>query len=323
MVFRLFHAPFPEPSRAIGFGGNIIERLSEHRLDDAIETALVNPATRFLIMDGGSLALKRSGASSDPYFSADDAIVIGATMATAVLLGSDAFGPVLAVPAIWPEAMPQGVSAVDYRSAAMQGLIDPAALGALAQGAALLAWHANHGFCGKCGGATQMRGGGVKRLCLACGAEHFPRTDPVAIMLAARRDHCLLGRGKHFATGMYSALAGFVEHGETLEDAVRRETFEESGIRLGRVTYYASQPWPFPYSLMIGCFGEALNEDIAADKDELEDVRWFSRAEVETMIAKSHPDGLVVPPGGAIATHLIRAWAESAAASPASPEYSE
>ena len=110
-----------------------------------------------------------------------------------------------------------------------------------------------------------------------CGAEHFPRTDPVAIMLAVTRDRCLLGRGPHFGPGMYSALAGFIEPGETIEDAVRRETFEESGIRLGRVAYHASQPWPFPYSLMIGCYGEALNEDIQADLTELEACRWFER----------------------------------------------
>ncbi len=110
-----------------------------------------------------------------------------------------------------------------------------------------------------------MRAGGYKRVCTACGTEHFPRTDPVAIMLTVTRDTCLLGRGKHFAPGMYSALAGFIEPGETIENAVRRETLEEAGIRLGRVVYHASQPWPFPYSLMIGCYGEALNEDIDAD----------------------------------------------------------
>ena len=111
-----------------------------------------------------------------------------------------------------------------------------------------------------------MRAGGYKRVCPACGTEHFPRTDPVAIMLAVTRDRCLLGRGPHFAPGMYSALAGFIEPGETIENAVRRETLEEAGIRLGRVVYHASQPWPFPYSLMIGCFGEALNEEIHADR---------------------------------------------------------
>jgi len=155
-----------------------------------------------------------------------------------------------------------------------------------------------------------MRAGGYKRLCTACGTEHFPRTDPVAIMLAVSRDKCILGRSRHFAPGMYSALAGFIEPGETIENAVRRETLEESGIKLGRVVYHASQPWPFPYSLMIGCFGEALNNDINADLTELEDCRWFERGEVLAMLDKSHP-GFFVPPPGAIAHHLIRSWAES------------
>ena len=196
----------------------------------------------------------------------------------AVLLGFSPRGPVVAVPvSADAEALPQTIKAIDYRSVYTQGLLDPAALGELAQAASLLAWHANHRFCGKCGQPTEMRAGGYKRLCTACGTEHFPRTDPVAIMLTVSRDRCVLGRGRHFAPGMYSALAGFIEPGETIENAVRRETFEESGIKLGRVVYHASQPWPFPYSLMIGCFGEALNEDINADLTELEDCRWFER----------------------------------------------
>jgi NAD+ diphosphatase len=156
-----------------------------------------------------------------------------------------------------------------------------------------------------------MRAGGYRRHCPACGTDHFPRTDPVAIMLTATREKCLLGRGRHFAPGMYSALAGFIEPGETIEAAVRRETLEEAGIRLGRVVYHASQPWPFPYSLMIGCFGEPLNEDIQADLNELEDCRWFNRDEVRTMLDRQHADGLITPPKGAIAHHLIRAWVDS------------
>ena len=181
----------------------------------------------------------------------------------------------------------------------------------MAQAASLLAWHASHRFCGKGGNATEIRAGGYKRVCVSCGAEHFPRTDPVVIMLAVTRDACLLGRGRHFGQGMFSALAGFVEPGETIEGAVRRETLEESGIRLGRVAYHASQPWPFPYSLMIGCYGEALNEDMQADLEELEACRWFSRAEISSMLRKEHPDGLFVPPRAAIAHHLIRHWAET------------
>jgi NAD+ diphosphatase len=311
MSFRLFDAPQSEPSQFVGFAGNTIDRQSENRSDDAAARALENPAARLLLMGGGRTLLKLGNGAFDGQFTPAEAQALGAVRDNAILLGFTQQGPVLAVSiAAEPEALPETIKAIDYRSVYIQGLLDPAALGAMAQAASLLAWHASHGFCGKCGQPTEMRAGGYKRLCTACGTEHFPRTDPVAIMLTVTRDRCLLGRGRHFAPGMYSALAGFIEPGETIESAVRRETFEEAGIRLGRVVYHASQPWPFPYSLMIGCFGEALNEDIHADMNELEDCRWFSRDEVRSMLDKSHTS-IFVPPAGAIAHHLIRAWAEN------------
>ena len=313
MPFRLFDAPQAEPSQFVGFAGNTIDRQSENRADDVVEKALADPAARLLLMGSGRILLKFDAEGrAQGYFTSAEAVTLGSETGNAVLLGFSPAGPVVAIPvAAEPETLPQTIKAIDYRSVYMQGLVDPAALGALAQGASLLAWHANHRFCGKCGQPTEIRAGGYKRLCTACGAEHFPRTDPVAIMLTVSRDKCVLGRGRHFAPGMYSALAGFIEPGETIENAVRRETLEESGIRLGRVVYHASQPWPFPYSLMIGCFGEALNEDIDPDLAELEDCRWFERGEVLAMLDKSHPS-LFVPPPGAIAHHLIRAWAEYA-----------
>jgi NAD+ diphosphatase len=130
-------------------------------------------------------------------------------------------------------------------------------------------------------------------------------------MLTVTPDKALLGRGAHFAPGMYSTLAGFIEPGETIEAAVRRETLEESSIRVGRVIYHASQPWPMPFSLMIGCFGEALSDEVRRDEAELEDCRWFSRDEVISMLEQRHPAGINVPPAGAIAHHLIRHWAEN------------
>ncbi|PTE10275.1 NAD(+) diphosphatase [Mesorhizobium helmanticense] len=313
MSFRLFDAPLREPSQFVGFAGNTIDRQSENRADDSVEKALADPTTRLLLMHGGRLYLKPGDGGFDPWFGADESQPLQAPLDRGVLLGFSEHGPVLAVPAgIEPEQLPEAIKAIDYRSVYMQGLIDEAAAGALAQGAALLAWHASHRFCSKCGTESEMRAGGYKRLCPACGTEHFPRTDPVAIMLTATPEKCLLGRGRHFAPGMYSALAGFIEPGETIEAAVRRETLEEAGIRLGRVVYHASQPWPFPYSLMIGCFGEPLNDDIQADLNELEDCRWFYRDEVRSMLAKEHPGNLFTPPKGAIAYNLIRAWADSA-----------
>ncbi|TRC83722.1 NAD(+) diphosphatase [Mesorhizobium sp. WSM4310] len=313
MSFRLFDAPLREPSQFVGFAGNMIDRQSENRADDSVDKALADPTTRLLLMNGGRLHLKLGNSGSlDPWFDAAGSEPFKPSLAGAVLLGFSEQGPVLAMPVgIEAEQLPETVKAIDYRSVYMQGLIDEAAAGAMAQGAALLAWHASHRFCSKCGTQSQMRAGGYKRHCPNCGTEHFPRTDPVAIMLTATREKCLLGRGRHFAPGMYSALAGFIEPGETIEAAVRRETLEEAGIRLGRVVYHASQPWPFPYSLMIGCFGEPLNEDIQADLNELEDCRWFGRDEVRLMLAREHADNLVTPPKGAIAHHLIRAWVDS------------
>lgn len=313
MSFSLFDAPLREPSQFVGFAGNTIDRQSENRADDSVDKTLADPTTRLLLMNGGRLYLKLgNGSGLDPWFGISESQPFKPSFDQSVLLGFSDQGPVLAVPAgVDAEQLPETVKAIDYRSVYMQGLIDEAAAGAMAQGAALLAWHASHRFCSKCGTQSQMRAGGYKRHCPNCGTEHFPRTDPVAIMLTATREKCLLGRGRHFAPGMYSALAGFIEPGETIEAAVRRETLEEAGIRLGRVVYHASQPWPFPYSLMIGCFGEPLNEDIQADLNELEDCRWFGRDEVRLMLAREHADNLVTPPKGAIAHHLIRAWVDS------------
>lgn len=312
MAFSLFDAPTDEPSRFVGFAGNAIDRQAEHRSDDVTARALADPSVRLMLMRGGRCCLRLEHGIFHPYFSRAEAEALDADLAGAVLLGFDADGPVVAAPCgLEPEALPAGVKAIDYRSINVQGLIGPEPLGALAQGAALLAWHASHAFCSRCGTRSEMRIGGYKRQCPGCGAEHFPRTDPVAIMLAVREDRCLLGRSPHFAPGMFSALAGFIEPGETIENAVRRETFEESGIRIGRVAYHASQPWPFPYSLMIGCYGEALNEDIVADLTELEACRWFSRDEVLAALDGRHADGVVVPPKTAIASLLIRNWAES------------
>jgi NAD+ diphosphatase len=312
MSFRLFDAPEREPSQFVGFAGNRVDRQSENRSDDCVEKALADPGARLMLIREGRIFLKRVEDRFDAHFSPNECPPLEARLNEAILLGYDETGPLLAASCLLdPENLPETIKAIDHRSVYIQGLIDPAGLGALAQGAALLSWHASHGYCGRCGHKTEMRAGGYRRRCPACSTEHFPRTDPVAIMLSVTAERCLLGRGRHFAPGMYSALAGFIEPGETIEAAVRRETFEEAGIRLGRVVYHASQPWPFPYSLMIGCFGEALNEDISADMNELEDCRWFSRGEVLAALAKTHPDGIFVPPSGAIAHHLIRAWAES------------
>lgn len=312
MVFSLFDAPLREPSQFVGFAGNRIDRQSENRPDDCVAVALADPRSRYLLIAGGKLLLRQADGGFDCWFDLAESNAHEALMDETILLGQSDDGPVLAAPSrLNGEHLPDALKAFDYRTAYSQGLVDEASLGALAQAASLLAWNASHRFCGRCGAQTRMRAGGYRRKCTACDAEHFPRTDPVAIMLTVTPQKCLLGRGRHFAPGMYSALAGFIEPGETIEAAVRRETLEEAGIRLGRVVYHASQPWPFPYSLMIGCFGEPLDEEIQADMNELEDCRWFFRDEVRAMLERTHPGGLVTPPKDAIAHHLIRSWVEN------------
>lgn len=312
MTFRLFDMPAREPSQFVGFAGNVIDRDAENRTDESVAAALADLRVRMLLFAGPKLLLKTTDGPFDPWFGRSEAEPHLAGLGDAILLGADALGPVLAARSdLNTESLPQGLRALDIRPVYVNGLIGEAALGAVGQAAGLMNWHRTHRFCGRCGGETVARIGGYKRVCTACAAEHFPRTDPVAVMLAVTRTHCLLGRSPHFAPGMYSALAGFIEPGETIENAVRRETFEESGIRLGRVAYQASQPWPFPMSLMIGCYGEALNEDILFDGKELEDCRWFTRTETRAILAADHPDGILCPPPAAIAHHLIRGWAEA------------
>jgi len=194
------------------------------------------------------------------------------------------------------------------RGMAMQGMVPADQLSAIAMAKSMVSWHQRHGYCANCGTRTAMKQGGWKRDCPNCKAEHFPRTDPVVIMLVTFGDKVLLGRQKQFLPGMYSCLAGFVEAAETIEDAVRREIFEESGIRCTDVNYYMTQPWPYPSSLMIGCTARATNEDIIVDHSELEDARWFDRTEATLMIKRQHPDGLAGPHPFAIAHHLLGRW---------------
>jgi NAD+ diphosphatase len=198
----------------------------------------------------------------------------------------------------------------DLRSIAVRALVEAEHLPPLAEGKALLVWHARHRFCPNCGSPTNVVEAGWRRDCPSCHAQHFPRTDPVVIMLPVDGERCLLGRSHRFQAGMWSCLAGFVEPGEAIEDAVRRETREEAGIICGRVAYFASQPWPFPTSLMIGCHAQALSKEIVIDRHELEDARWFDREEVAAMLLQRHPGGLTTPPHVAIAYHIIRAWVE-------------
>ena len=187
--------------------------------------------------------------------------------------------------------------------------------GIVAQARAQLSWHGRHGFCAVCGHPTHFARGGQVRRCSpkeegGCGTEHYPRTDPVVITVVHDGDRCLLGqsRGRLVAMRRYSALAGFMDQGESIEEAVAREVMEEAGIQVGRVSYHSSQPWPFPSSLMIGCHADAATTDIHFEPEEMADVQWFSREEVRLAL-RDKSELLAVPGPTAIAHHLIRSWA--------------
>jgi NAD+ diphosphatase len=199
---------------------------------------------------------------------------------------------------------------IDMRSIAMQGLFAGGVENMIGTAKALFLWHGRRRFCSACATRLEAASAGWKRKCSGCGMEHFPRTDPVVIMLAVKGDRCLMGRAPQFPEGRYSCLAGFMEPGETFEDAVRREIVEETGVRVGRVKYLQAQPWPFPSSLMIGCMAEALSDEIAIDPTELADARWFTKDEVAQILQGEHPQGITSPPRMAIANHIMRAFVE-------------
>ena len=194
----------------------------------------------------------------------------------------------------------------DLRAAA--GALPEAEAAILAHARGLLHWRARHRFCGVCGAACEARSGGNTLVCTRCETPHFPRTDPAVIMLVVQGDAALLGHSPRFPVPeMYSTLAGFVEPGESLEEAVAREVFEETGVRVGAVTYHSSQPWPFPASLMLGFYAAAQSTEIVLDPAELSDARWFSRADIRNHKAL----GFRLPRGDSIARRLIEDWLES------------
>ena len=200
---------------------------------------------------------------------------------------------------------------VDLRSLAMQGAMSPEELSLCGQARALAQWHENARCCGHCGGTTLVKDGGWRRKCWACGLEWFPRTDPVVIMLITDGERCLLAHEHRYGDKMYSTLAGFIEPGEDIAHAVRREVLEETNIRVGEVTFHSSQPWPFPHSLMLGCIGRAETTAITIDTGEIAEARWFTRGEARLMLERRHPEGLSVPGRHAIANALIESFVAS------------
>jgi NAD+ diphosphatase len=310
MLFRPDLGPWPR----LGYTQSGINRAAERRNDASALAAMeIDPTAGVYVVGGEMVVLKKGEPVHDPLFTPAEARTLsGSTEIMFLGLYDNAPRFALAPDSAVVETLKarDDLMVTDLRSIAVQELVAADHLPPIAEGKALLHWHARHRFCSNCGTPTNLSCGGWRRDCPACKVQHFPRTDPVVIMLPTAGDRCLLGRSYRFQGSMWSCLAGFVEPGETIEDAVRRETLEEAGITCGRVSYFATQPWPFPTSLMIGCRAEALSHDIIIDRTELEDARWFDREEVAQMLLRTHPQGLTTPPTVAIAYHIIRAWVE-------------
>ena len=298
------------------FAGNPYDRAQHLRRDAGwLAKAIEDRASRFLplwrlmplVTDGDQPAL----AWQPPGLMRDLA-----TEGSVVLLGLEGGRPRFAADvSALPEPIeeePLGRAGIFAEVRALAPRLAAGEAGIVAQARAMVDWHLRHTFCAVCGAKTAPREGGYMRRCesSSCEAEHFPRTDPVVIMIVARGDSCVLGRQTHFPERMYSALAGFVEPGESIEEAVRREVAEEVSLEVCVVRYHSSQPWPFPSSLMIGCIAETAEQTITIDPAELEDARWFTRAEVRTALAAAEGEaGLRMPPPMAIAHQLARWWA--------------
>lgn len=302
-------------SRANMYADSPLDRAAHRREDAAwIESALGDPGTLFVPV-WRSQSLMRGvaeGSAEAVYVSGEAAAALriagGADGAPWALLGLLGGVPVFVCDLSEAEnpipLLPSGLGEfADLRAAYPAGL-RPNEAAILGHARGLMHWRARHGFCGVCGSACVPENAGNVLACTGCGAKHFPRTDPAVIMLVHRGEHVLLGHSARFPPGMYSTLAGFVEPGESLEEAVRREVLEETGIGVGAVTYESSQPWPFPSSIMLGFRAEALTEQIACDPAELEDARWLSRAELTDPEAL----GIQLPRRDSIARRLIEDW---------------
>jgi NAD+ diphosphatase len=304
----------PRPPATIAFSGNPLNRASASRADPGWLTAIrADKKTRVVLLHKSHPLL--TGTDSDSE-TAELAFIDGATAsalggeaeAVEVFLGLDGEVAYFARDTSSVAEPPPGLG--HFRDARAAASVLPAnQVAILGQAKALTGWHRHHGYCSQCGSATAIADGGYRRICGECGADHFPRTDPAVIMLVTAGDNCLLGRNRRFAGGHYSTLAGFVEPGETIEEAVAREVMEEVNIAVGRVRYFASQPWPFPSSLMIGCLAEAATHDIQVDGEEIVTARWFDRATVKRLISGESSE-IGLPRRDAIAFHLVKAWAE-------------
>jgi NAD+ diphosphatase len=298
----------------ITFSGSPLDRVDQQRRDgEWLSAQLMNPSTRLLPMSRLRAMIDLDVSSEIGWRSPVEALDL-LEENRPVLLGVQD-GIAHFVIEADPRKAPRDATwlsrgkFIDVRSIAPSMPGGDASI--LAQARSMLDWHQRHQFCAVCGQPSRMESAGYMRQCTddGCKAQHFPRTDPVTIMLVFSGDNCLLGRQPRFPEGSYSALAGFMEPGESIEECVRREIWEEAGIKVGKVRYVASQPWPFPSSLMIGCFAEAESTEITIDPTELDDAKWFTRDQVIAMIENSESgEGLRMPPALSLAHQLARRW---------------
>jgi NAD+ diphosphatase len=297
------------------YAGNPLDRASYRRVDPAwIAERRADGVARVVVFWNGAPLVRHTseGHAHLSYIGASMAEAVAESEARWVFLGLDAHeGAVFAIdvdapadPAAGPLEGHGGF--VQLRELAMQ--LSPQEAGIAATGRAVFEWARRTRFCGACGNPTRAAEGGWKRICTVCNHEHFPRTDPVVIMLPIQGDRCLLGRQASWPPGRFSALAGFMEPGETIEEACAREIAEEARLQTLSVRYHSSQPWPFPANLMIGLLAEVALGEATPDQTELEEVCWLTRAELREVLAGRHE--VKPPPPFAIAHNLIRAWAE-------------
>ena len=297
---------FAPSAPTVGFTGSPLDRADALRKDDAaMIMARADRTARWLVLDDLRPVVEEDGAGSDAlrWFARSDIPPDAPSVFLGLADGSPRFA--VALTGMGRHGDPRGVGAALAASAS------PGDAAIFAHARSLLDWHARHRFCANCGSQTTVAKSGYERLCPACDAHHFPRTDPVVIMLALLHvdgvEHALVGRQPRFPRRFFSALAGFVEPGESLEEAVRRELFEEAGIATARVRYIASQPWPFPSSLMVGAFAETTGTgELTLDDDEIEEARWVTKADVRAALDGAGP--WLAPPPLAIAHTLLRAW---------------
>lgn len=281
----------PEPF----FAGEGLDRADHLRADpDAIAGLRERTDARALVWDNGAPQVDEQGRLMWQPVSGDPPL----------FLGLDDGAPRFSI-------LSDGTAPIDARAHfALLAILDPTQAPIFAAALSLASWHRRHGYCSVCGSETSPNRGGWSRGCGSCGNEHYPRVDPVAIMLAEHDGRLLLGRQPHYPPGRYSALAGFVEPGETFEVAVARELREEAGIEVADIRYLASQPWPFPSSLMIGAHARALGDSLTIDKNELDDARWFGRDDVLAALAGDDGAAFQAPPRSAIARTLLEAWVD-------------